>query len=102
MTAEDELLAEVLERYGESPNQRLKEVMTAAIRHVHAFAREVKLTPQEFEEETVGWRRHDPPGPCPHGFHTLVGAGRFSLVDGKRMELSLPMAWFRIRRKLFG
>jgi len=50
MTAEDELLAEVLERYGEAPNPRLKEVMTAAIRHVHAFAREVNLQRDEWFE----------------------------------------------------
>ena len=44
----DELLAEVLARYDESPNARLKEVMQAAIRHLHAFAREVDLQRDEW------------------------------------------------------
>ncbi|MEO7372246.1 MAG: dioxygenase, partial [Ilumatobacteraceae bacterium] len=44
----DELLAEVLSRYDNSPDPRLKEVTTAAIRHLHAFAREVNLTREEW------------------------------------------------------
>jgi protocatechuate 3,4-dioxygenase beta subunit len=44
----DELLTEVLSRYDNSPNPRLKEVTTAAIRHLHAFAREVNLTRDEW------------------------------------------------------
>src|ERR1043165_8891416 len=44
----DELLAEVLSRYDNSPNPRLKEVTTAAIRHLHMFAREVNLTREEW------------------------------------------------------
>jgi hydroxyquinol 1,2-dioxygenase len=50
MTAEDELLAEVLDRYAGAPNPRLKEVMTAAIRHIHEFAREVNLQRDEWFE----------------------------------------------------
>src|SRR5208337_1053592 len=37
-----------LERISECPNPRLKEVMTALIRHLHEFAREVKMTPEEW------------------------------------------------------
>ena len=48
MTGPDELLAEVLARYDESPNPRLQEVMQAAIRHLHAFAREVDLQRDEW------------------------------------------------------
>ena len=48
MTGPDELLAEVLARYDEAPSQRLKEVMQAAIRHIHAFAREVNLQRDEW------------------------------------------------------
>ena len=65
-----------------------------------ALNRVLELTPTTFAEETLGWREHDPAGPCPHGFHTLVGSGPYTLVDGKRLELSLRMAWFRIVRKL--
>jgi protocatechuate 3,4-dioxygenase beta subunit len=43
MAAPDELLADVLGRYADAPDARLKEVTEAAIRHLHAFAREVNL-----------------------------------------------------------
>lgn len=38
----------VLQQMADTPNPRLKEIMTAAVKHVHAFAREVKLTPAEW------------------------------------------------------
>ncbi len=41
-----------LERISECP--RLKEVMTALIRHLHEFAREVKLTPEELSRQDPG------------------------------------------------
>jgi hypothetical protein len=53
----DELLAEVLSRYDNSPNPRLKEVTTAAIRHLHAFAREVNLTREGHERRPVEMER---------------------------------------------
>ena len=37
-----------LERLAQCPDQRLKAVMTALIRHLHEFAREVNLTPAEW------------------------------------------------------
>jgi catechol 1,2-dioxygenase len=43
-----ELLAEVLARYDASPNPRLKEIMQAAVRHLHAFVEEVGLTHDEW------------------------------------------------------
>jgi len=46
----DELLAEVVSRYDKSPNPRLREVTCAAIRHLHAFVREVNLTRDEWFE----------------------------------------------------
>lgn len=48
MAAPDELLEEVLARYEGAPNPRLKEVMEAAVRHLHAFVREVNLTRDEW------------------------------------------------------
>lgn len=47
-TGPDELLAEVLARYDVAPDPRLQEVMQAAIRHLHAFVREVDLTRDEW------------------------------------------------------
>lgn len=48
MVAPDELLEEVLQRYAASPSPRLREITEAAIRHLHAFAREVDLQRDEW------------------------------------------------------
>ncbi len=39
----EQLLAEVLDRYANAPDARLKQIMEAAVRHLHAFVREVDL-----------------------------------------------------------
>jgi catechol 1,2-dioxygenase len=39
----------VLDAMSRAPNRRLREVMEALVRHLHAFAREVRLTEEEFE-----------------------------------------------------
>jgi hydroxyquinol 1,2-dioxygenase len=46
--ARAELLAEVLSRYEDSPDARLKEITEAAIRHLHAFVEEVNLQRDEW------------------------------------------------------
>ena len=38
----------VIEQMATTPDPRLREIMEAAVRHLHAFAREVKLTPDEW------------------------------------------------------
>jgi hydroxyquinol 1,2-dioxygenase len=43
-TVTDETLAQM----AKTPNARLKEIGEAAVRHMHAFAREVNLTPEEW------------------------------------------------------
>lgn len=60
-----------LERISECPNPRLKEVMSALIRHLHEFAREVKLTPAE-------WMK---------GINFLTDVGH--ITDEKRQEFIL-------------
>jgi len=35
----------VIEQMSQTPNERLKEIMEIAVRHLHAFAREANLTP---------------------------------------------------------
>lgn len=50
MSAPDELVEEVLARYEGAPNERLKEVMEAAVRHLHAFVREINLQRDEWFE----------------------------------------------------
>jgi hydroxyquinol 1,2-dioxygenase len=44
----------VLEAIGRSPDPRFREIMSALVRHLHDFAREVKLTEREFER-AVGY-----------------------------------------------
>lgn len=39
----------VLEQLAHAPDERFREVMSAAVRHLHAFAREVQLTEPEFQ-----------------------------------------------------
>jgi protocatechuate 3,4-dioxygenase beta subunit len=46
--AHKELLADVLSRYENSPNPRLREISEAAVRHLHAFVEEVGLQRDEW------------------------------------------------------
>ena len=52
---------EVLARYSKTPDPRLRELMLSLIKHIHSFAKEVKLTAEEwaftmnFLEETGKW-----------------------------------------------
>ena len=39
-----------IEQMDSTKNPRLKKIMAAAVRHLHAFAREVDLTPEEWME----------------------------------------------------
>ena len=45
---EGNITAEATARLAETPNLRLKEIMTALTRHLHDFAREVRLTADEW------------------------------------------------------
>jgi hydroxyquinol 1,2-dioxygenase len=45
---ENTITAAVLASLGDSPNPRLKDVLSALVRHLHDFAREVKLTEAEW------------------------------------------------------
>ena len=47
---EDNLTAEVVKRLGKAKDKRLREIMTSAVKHLHAFARETKLTEEEWFE----------------------------------------------------
>jgi hydroxyquinol 1,2-dioxygenase len=42
------ITAAVIEQMSQTPDPRLKTVMAAAVKHLHAFAREVNLTPSEW------------------------------------------------------
>lgn len=44
----DTITDAVLGQMADTPDPRLKEIMEAAVRHLHAFAREVELTPAEW------------------------------------------------------
>lgn len=47
---EDGLTEEVLRRLEATPDPRLREIMSALVRHLHAFAKEVRLTDAEWFE----------------------------------------------------
>jgi catechol 1,2-dioxygenase len=47
-TVDEELLADVLGRYGPDVDPRLREILVAAVRHIHAFVAETKLTHEEW------------------------------------------------------
>lgn len=47
-TSPQELSAQVVERLNETPDARMREVMQALVRHLHAFAIEVGLTDEEW------------------------------------------------------
>ena len=47
---EDTLTQAVIGRLGKVKNPRFKQIMTSAIKHLHAFARDVKLTEEEWFE----------------------------------------------------
>jgi hydroxyquinol 1,2-dioxygenase len=45
---QDKLTADVLAAFDGAPDPRLRQLMQALVKHVHAFAREVDLTPEEW------------------------------------------------------
>jgi len=47
---QEQVTEAVLSELERAKNPRLREIMGAAIRHLHAFAREVKLTEEEFHQ----------------------------------------------------
>jgi hydroxyquinol 1,2-dioxygenase len=47
---QDDVTKDVLNELARAANPRLREVMSALVRHLHAFAREVQLTEDEFRE----------------------------------------------------
>ena len=46
--SEQRLTAEVLTAYGQAADPRQREVFASLIKHLHAFAREVRLTEAEW------------------------------------------------------
>jgi protocatechuate 3,4-dioxygenase beta subunit len=47
-TTEDDITAEVLQRIEGTPDPRLRQIMLALVRHLHAFVKEVNLTEAEW------------------------------------------------------
>ncbi|GGC90953.1 intradiol ring-cleavage dioxygenase [Undibacterium terreum] len=45
---EDNITQAVLARHAAMPDERLREIMTSLVQHLHSFAREVKLTEEEW------------------------------------------------------
>jgi len=68
---EDTLTQEVFRRLGKTKDKRFQEIMKSAVKHLHAFAREVQLTEEEWFE----------------GIKFLTAVGQ--KCDGKRQEFIL-------------
>ncbi len=68
---QDTITQAVLGRLAQTPDPRLKEIMTSLVQHLHAFAREVKLTEAEWFE----------------GIQFLTACG--DITDDKRQEFIL-------------
>jgi hydroxyquinol 1,2-dioxygenase len=47
-TTEDDITAEVLQRFAQTPEPRLRQIMLSLIKHLHAFVEEVELTEAEW------------------------------------------------------
>src|SRR5437588_731730 len=47
-TSEDDITAETLARFAETPDPRLRQIMLGLIGHLHAFVKEVQLTEPEW------------------------------------------------------
>ena len=45
---QEKLTQDVLDAFADTPDPRLRQLMTALVKHLHAFAREVDLTPEEW------------------------------------------------------
>jgi hydroxyquinol 1,2-dioxygenase len=45
---QEKLTQDVIEAFSGTPDPRLREIMTGLVRHLHAFVREVDLTPEEW------------------------------------------------------
>ena len=41
---ENNITAAVVDRFADTPDPRVKEIMTSWVRHLHAFARDVRLS----------------------------------------------------------
>lgn len=60
----------------------------------------LRLTPTDFSEEAFAELLPDPNGPFPSGMHTLNGAGKMTLVDGKCRRFVPRIFVQRLTRKL--
>src|ERR1700746_717533 len=68
---EDDITDEVLHRFAETPDPRLRQIMLGLVKHLHAFVKEVELTEPEWFQ----------------GIEILTEAGR--MCSDKRQEFIL-------------
>ncbi len=50
ISGQEDVTSAVLEAFEKTPDPRLREILTSFIRHLHGFAREVRLTEEEFHQ----------------------------------------------------
>src|SRR5512146_1204040 len=70
-TTPEDITAAVIARFEDTPDERLRELAQSFVRHLHAFAREVNLTLEEWEA----------------GIRILTDTGH--ITDDKRQEFIL-------------
>ena len=47
---QEDITPKVLEAFSQTPDPRVREILLALVKHLHAFIREVRLTEKEFEQ----------------------------------------------------
>ena len=79
---QEDVTPAVLAEIARAPDPRFREVMSAFVRHLHAFAREVRLTEEEFQKAVgyivaCGQRLLVPPYRRQRVCPVIVGRGEF-------------------------
>ncbi|MFM8737999.1 MAG: dioxygenase, partial [Betaproteobacteria bacterium] len=81
----EQITQEVLRRFEETPDPRLRQIMLSLVQHLHAFAKDVKLTSEEWLkamqllEETGKWC-----APGRHEFKKFYDALGLSMLTVKQ------------------
>jgi hypothetical protein len=84
-TTEDDITAEVLRRFETTPNERLREITLALVRHLHGFVKDVQLTEREWFDAIQFLNENGPDvRRQASGVHTPFGHPR--RLDGRRSD----------------
>ena len=90
---QEDVTPAVLAEIERAPDPRFREMMSALVRHLHAFVREVKLTEEEFQRAARLHRRARP------AHHREPQRGRADGGLARRLDAGLPPQQRRQRRR---